>query len=28
MAGRVTNFSYTIESDGSYNVKLEIQKLW
>ena len=24
MAGRVTNFSYTIESDGSYNVKLEI----
>jgi hypothetical protein len=27
MAGRVTNFSYTIESDGSYNVKLEIQKL-
>ena len=24
MAGRVTNFSYTIESDGSYDVKLEI----
>lgn len=24
MAGRVTNFSYTIESDGSYELKLEI----
>ena len=24
MAGGVTNFSYTIESDGSYNVKMEI----
>ena len=24
MAGRTTNFSYTIESDGSYNVKMEI----